>query len=136
MIGAGPHEQTEPEPPGATPPGHERTATAGGLELRDLGPAGPDRPFHPCRSGDGGSTMPFVRWSWRPISVAPPKVDNSVRALGAATGISTCEVSCICADRDAEVSAFADRSSGGVDICGAASSYVRGPELRPRWRTT
>src|SRR5688572_21133121 len=42
--------------------------------------------------------------------VSTRKVDDLVRALGADTGISKSEVSRICADLDAEVSAFADRS--------------------------
>jgi transposase-like protein len=43
----------------------------------------------------------------------PRKVDDLVRALGADTGISMSEVSRICADLDAEVSAFRDRSPAG-----------------------
>src|ERR687886_594156 len=42
--------------------------------------------------------------------VSTRKVDDLVRALGADTGISKSEVSRICADLDAEVGAFADRS--------------------------
>src|SRR5690349_3552250 len=42
--------------------------------------------------------------------VSTRKVDDLVRALGADTGISKSEVSRICADLDAEVSAFAERS--------------------------
>jgi putative transposase len=42
------------------------------------------------------------------------KVDDLVKALGADTGISTSEVSRICADLDAEVAAFADRSLSGT----------------------
>ena len=42
--------------------------------------------------------------------VSTRKVDDLVRALGADTGISKSEVSRICADLDAEVAAFADRS--------------------------
>jgi putative transposase len=41
--------------------------------------------------------------------VSTRKVDDLVRALGADTGISTSEVSRICADLDAEVGAFRDR---------------------------
>ena len=47
------------------------------------------------------------------------KVDDLVKALGADTGISKSEVSRICADLDAEVTAFADRS-----LAGAAFPYV------------
>ena len=42
--------------------------------------------------------------------VSTRKVDDLVRALGADTGISKSEVSRICADLDAEVAAFRDRS--------------------------
>src|ERR671932_65346 len=42
--------------------------------------------------------------------VSTRKVDDLVRALGADTGISKSEVSRICADLDAEVCAFAERS--------------------------
>jgi transposase len=42
--------------------------------------------------------------------VSTRRVDDLVRALGADTGISKSEVSRICADLDAEVSAFRDRS--------------------------
>ena len=42
--------------------------------------------------------------------VSTRKVDDLVKALGADTGISKCEVSRICADLDAEVGAFRDRS--------------------------
>jgi putative transposase len=42
--------------------------------------------------------------------VSTRKVDDLVRALGADTGISKSEVSRICADLDAEVSVFRDRS--------------------------
>jgi putative transposase len=42
--------------------------------------------------------------------VSTRKVDDLVKALGADTGISKSEVSRICADLDAEVGAFRDRS--------------------------
>ncbi len=42
--------------------------------------------------------------------VSTRKVDDLVKALGADTGISKSEVSRICADLDAEVAAFRDRS--------------------------
>jgi putative transposase len=45
--------------------------------------------------------------------VSTRKVDHLVRALGADSGISKSEVSRICADLDAEVGAFRDRSLGG-----------------------
>jgi putative transposase len=41
------------------------------------------------------------------------KVDDLVRALGADSGISKSEVSRICADLDAEVGTFRDRSLAG-----------------------
>jgi putative transposase len=46
--------------------------------------------------------------------VSTRKVDDLVRALGADSGISKSEVSRICADLDAEVSAFRDRSLAGL----------------------
>jgi putative transposase len=45
--------------------------------------------------------------------VSTRKVDDLVRALGADSGISKSEVSRICADLDAEVAAFRDRSLAG-----------------------
>jgi putative transposase len=45
--------------------------------------------------------------------VSTRKVDHLVRALGADSGISKSEVSRICADLDAEVGAFRDRSLAG-----------------------
>jgi putative transposase len=52
------------------------------------------------RGGDGGL----------PARGVHPQGRRSVRALGADTGISKSEVSRICADLDAEVAAFRDRS--------------------------
>jgi hypothetical protein len=51
--------------------------------------------------------------------VSTRKVDDLVRALGADPGISKSEVSRICADLDAEVAAFRDRS-----LAGQAFPYV------------
>jgi putative transposase len=51
--------------------------------------------------------------------VSTRKVDDLVKALGADTGISKSEVSRICADLDAEVSSFRDRS-----LAGQAFPYV------------
>jgi putative transposase len=51
--------------------------------------------------------------------VSTRKVDDLVTALGADSGISKSEVSRICADLDAEVGAFADRS-----LAGQAFPYV------------
>jgi putative transposase len=45
--------------------------------------------------------------------VSTRKVDDLVRALGADSGISKSEVSRICADLDAEVGTFRDRSLAG-----------------------
>jgi hypothetical protein len=45
------------------------------------------------------------------------KVDDLVKALGADSGISRCEVSRICKDLDTEVAAFRDRL-GGRRLCG------------------
>src|SRR3954467_7304949 len=46
--------------------------------------------------------------------VSTRKVDDLVKALGADTGISKSEVSRICADLDAEVASFRDRSLAGI----------------------
>jgi transposase-like protein len=51
--------------------------------------------------------------------VSTRKVDDLVRALGADRGISKSEVSRSCADLDAEVSTFCDRS-----LAGQAFPYV------------
>src|SRR5215203_3684244 len=112
VIGAGPHERTDARTAqrnGSRP--RTLTTTAGDLELR----------IPKLRAG---SFFPSLLERRRRIDqalfavvmeaylhgVSTRKVDDLVRALGADTGISKSEVSRICADLDAEVGAFADRS--------------------------
>jgi putative transposase len=111
-IGAGPHERTDARTGQRN--GHRArtlTTTAGDLELR----------IPKLRAG---SFFPSLLERRRRIDqalfavvmeaylhgVSTRKVDDLVRALGADTGISKSEVSRICADLDAEVSSFRDRS--------------------------
>ncbi|MGH8867695.1 MAG: IS256 family transposase [Actinomycetes bacterium] len=112
VIGAGPHERTELRA------GHRNghrprvlSTTAGDLELR----------IPKLRSG---SFFPSLLERRRRVDqalfavvmeaylhgVSTRKVDDLVKALGADSGISRSEVSRICADLDAEVTAFRDRS--------------------------
>ena len=112
VIGAGPHERTESRTAqrnGSRP--RTLSTTAGDLELR----------IPKLRAG---SFFPSLLERRRRIDqalfavvmeaylhgVSTRKVDDLVRALGADTGISRSEVSRICADLDAEVAAFRDRS--------------------------
>jgi putative transposase len=112
VIGAAPHERTEAriaQRNGSRP--RTLTTTAGDLELR----------IPKLRAG---SFFPSLLERRRRIDqalfavvmeaylhgVSTRKVDDLVRALGADTGISKSEVSRICADLDAEVSSFRDRS--------------------------
>src|SRR4051795_2386431 len=112
VIGAGPWERTDQRTTqrnGSRP--RTLTTTAGDLELR----------IPKLRAG---SFFPSLLERRRRIDqalfavvmeaylhgVSTRKVDDLVRALGADTGISKSEVSRICADLDAEVGAFADRS--------------------------
>src|SRR4051794_34181962 len=112
VIGAGPHERTDARTAqrnGSRP--RTLTTTAGDLELR----------IPKLRAG---SFFPSLLERRRRIDqalfavvmeaylhrVSTRKVDDLVRALGADTGISTSEVSRICADLDEEVGAFRDRS--------------------------
>jgi putative transposase len=112
VIGAAPHERTDARTAqrnGSRP--RTLTTTAGDLELR----------IPKLRAG---SFFPSLLERRRRIDqalfavvmeaylhgVSTRKVDDLVRALGADTGISKSEVSRICADLDAEVGAFADRS--------------------------
>jgi putative transposase len=111
-IGASPHERTENRT--AQRNGHRSrtlTTSAGDLELR----------IPKLRAG---SFFPSLLERRRRIDqalfavvmeaylhgVSTRKVDDLVRALGADTGISKSEVSRICADLDAGVAAFRDRS--------------------------
>ncbi len=112
VIGAAPHERTESRTAqrnGARP--RTLTTTAGDLELR----------IPKLRAG---SFFPSLLERRRRIDqalfavvmeaylhgVSTRKVDDLVRALGADTSISKSEVSRICADLDAEVRSFRDRS--------------------------
>src|SRR4028119_962546 len=112
VIGAGPHERTESRTAqrnGSRP--RTLSTTAGDLELR----------IPKLRTG---SFFPSLLERRRRIDqalfavvmeaylhgVSTRKVDDLVRALGADTSISKSEVSRICADLDAEVAAFRDRS--------------------------
>jgi transposase-like protein len=112
VIGAAPHERTDARTAqrnGSRP--RILTTTAGVLELR----------IPKLRTG---SFFPSLLERRRRIDqalfavvmegylhgVSTRRVDDLVRALGADTGISESEVSRICADLDAEVSAFRDRS--------------------------
>jgi transposase-like protein len=121
VIGAGPHERTETRL--AQRNGHRPrvlSTTAGDLELR----------IPKLRSG---SFFPSLLERRRRVDqalfavvmeaylhgVSTRKVDDLVKALGADTGISKSEVSRICADLDAEVGAFRDRS-----LAEAAFPYV------------
>jgi putative transposase len=112
VIGAAPHERSElrtAQRNGSRP--RTLTTTAGDLELR----------IPKLRAG---SFFPSLLERRRRIDqalfavvmeaylhgVSTRKVDDLVRALGADTGISKSEVSRICADLDAEVGSFRDRS--------------------------
>ena len=112
VIGAAPHERTDARTAqrnGFRP--RTLTTTAGDLELR----------IPKLRAG---SFFPSLLERRRRIDqalfavvmeaylhgVSTRKVDDLVRALGADSGISKSEVSRICADLDAEVATFRDRS--------------------------
>src|SRR4051794_36691001 len=112
VIGAGPHERTDARTAqrnGSRP--RTLTTTAGDLELRI--PKLRAGSFFPSllerRRRIDQALFAVVREAYL-HGVSTRKVDDLVRALGADTGISKSEVSRICADLDAEVSAFADRS--------------------------
>jgi putative transposase len=115
VIGAGPHERT-PERSAQRNRHRQRllATTAGALELR----------IPKLRAG---SFFPSLLERRRRVDQAlfavvmeaylhggsTRKVDDLVRALGADSGISKSEVSRSCADLDAEVAAFCDRSLAG-----------------------
>jgi putative transposase len=112
VIGAAPHERTESRTAqrnGSRP--RILTTTAGDLELR----------IPRLRAGSFfPSLLERHRWVDQCLFVvvmeaylhgtSTRKVDDLVKALGADSGISKSEVSRICAELDAEVAAFADRS--------------------------
>ena len=115
VIGAGPHERTETRV--AQRNGHRpRTlsTTAGDLELRI--PKLRTGSFFPSlleRRRRVDQALFAVVMEAYLHGVSTRKVDDLVKALGADTGISKSEVSRICADLDAEVAAFRDRSLAG-----------------------
>jgi putative transposase len=111
-IGAAPHQRTEERT--AQRKGHRtRTLTtpAGDLELRI--PKLRTGSFFPslleCRRRVDQALFAVVMDAYL-HGVSTRKVDDLFKALGADTGISKSEVSRICQDLDAEVSAFTDRS--------------------------
>src|SRR5688500_7654752 len=112
VIGAGPHERTDARTAqrnGSRP--RTLSTTAGDLELRI--PKLRAGSFFPCRLERRrriDQALFAVVMEAYLHGVSTRKVDDLVRALGADTGISKSEVSRICADLDAEVSAFRDRS--------------------------
>ena len=115
VIGASPHERTDTRL--AQRNGHRpRTlsTTAGDLELRI--PKLRTGSFFPSlleRRRRVDQALFAVVMEAYLHGVSTRKVDDLVKALGADTGISKSEVSRICADLDAEVAAFRDRSLAG-----------------------
>src|SRR3954464_9878522 len=112
VIGAGPWERTEERTSrrnGSRP--RTLATTAGDLELRI--PKLRTGSFFPSllerRRRIDQALFAVVREAYL-HGVSTRKVDDLVRALGADTGISKSEVSRICADLDAGVGAFRDRS--------------------------
>jgi hypothetical protein len=112
VIGAAPHERTDgriAQRNGSRP--RTLSTTAGDLELRI--PKLRAGSFFPSllerRRRIDQALFPVIMEAYL-HGVSTRKVDDLVRALGADTGIFKSEVSRICADLDAEVSAFADRS--------------------------
>ena len=112
VIGAAPHERTEMRV--AQRNGHRTrtlTTTAGDLELRI--PKLRTGSFFPSlleRRRRVDQALFAVVMEAYLHGMSTRKVDDLVKALGADTGISKSEVSRICADLDAEVTSFRDRS--------------------------
>jgi putative transposase len=112
VIGAAPHERTEMRV--AQRNGHRPrmlSTTAGDLELRI--PKLRTGSFFPSlleRRRRVDQALFAVVMEAYLHGVSTRKVDDLVKALGADTGISKSEVSRICADLDAEVTSFRDRS--------------------------
>jgi putative transposase len=115
VIGAGPHERTPDRL--AQRNGHRPrllSTTAGDLELRiPKLRAGSFFPSLLERRRRVDQALFAVVMEAYLHGVSTRKVDDLVRALGADSGISKSEVSRICADLDAEVGAFRDRSLTG-----------------------
>src|SRR3954447_12146694 len=112
VIGAGPWERS-PERTTQRNGSRPRTlsTTAGDLELRI--PKLRAGSFFPClleRRRRVDQALFAVVMEAYLHGVSTRKVDDLVKALGADTGISKSEVSRICAELDAEVAAFRDRS--------------------------
>src|SRR4051812_29837553 len=118
VIGAAPHERTEMRV--AQRNGHRPrllSTTAGDLELRI--PKLRTGSFFPSlleRRRRVDQALFAVVMEAHLHGVSTRKVDDLVKALGADTGISKSEVSRICADLDAEVSTFRDRSLAGLSF--------------------
>jgi putative transposase len=118
VIGAAPHERTEMRV--AQRNGHRPrllSTTAGDLELRI--PKLRTGSFFPSlleRRRRVDQALFAVVMEAYLHGVSTRKVDDLVKALGADTGISKSEVSRICADLDAEVSTFRDRSLAGLSF--------------------
>jgi putative transposase len=115
VIGAAPHERTPDRL--AQRNGHRPrvlTTTAGDLELRI--PKLRAGSFFPSllerRRRVDQALFAVVMEAYLP-GVSTRRVDDLVRALGADSGISKSEVGRICADLDAEVNAFRERSLAG-----------------------
>jgi putative transposase len=115
LIGAAPHERSAERTNLRN--GHRPrilTTTAGDLELRI--PKLRTGSFFPSlleRRRRVDQALFAVVMEAYLHGVSTRKVDDLVKALGADTGISKSEVSRICADLDAEVGAFRDRSLTG-----------------------
>jgi putative transposase len=115
VIGAAPHERT-PDRLGQRNGHRPRllSTTAGDLELRiPKLRAGSFFPSLLERRRRVDQALFAVVMEAYLHGVSTRKVDDLVRALGADSGISKSEVSRICADLDAEVGAFRDRSLAG-----------------------
>jgi putative transposase len=115
VIGAAPHERTPDR--SAQRNGHRQrllATTAGDLELRiPKLRAGSFFPSLLERRRRVDQALFAVVMEAYLHGVSTRKVDDLVRALGPDSGISKSEVSRICADLDAEVAAFRDRSLAG-----------------------
>jgi putative transposase len=116
VIGAFPHQRTETR--AAQRNGHRPrtiTTTAGDLDLKI--PRLRTGSFFPSllerRRRVDQSLFAVIMEAYL-HGTSTRKVDDLVKALGADTGISKSEVSRICADLDAEVAAFRDRSLAGM----------------------
>ena len=116
VIGAYPHQRTEART--AQRNGHRPrtiTTTAGDLELKiPRLRAGSFFPSLLERRRRVDQSLFAVIMEAYLHGTSTRKVDDLVKALGADTGISKSEVSRICADLDAEVAVFRDRTLAGL----------------------